>query len=158
MERVPVADEVPVESTPKLTSLRRWVIYPKSLAVRLWEAFVAVATLLSTALVTIQASFDAVSIWITVLIYLTDYVHCFAILQRLFTAYESRGVLVTRPRSIEIHYLKTTLIPDLLSAIPFELILVGTRSGAVYVAVTRLNRLLRCYSLIFFCCEFPHKH
>ena len=133
-----------------------FTLSPKWLPLRLWEAFVAVTTVVSTTLVAFQASFDAESVWLKVLVMVLDSVYIVAMVLQFFTGYTRKGLVVTNHRKIALRYLKTTLIPDLLSVIPVELLAIAASSNTLYSAVSRLNRLLRCYRLILFCCECPH--
>ena len=137
-------------------SISAWnfTISPKWLPLRLWEPFVVATTVISTTLVTYQASFDAESIWLMLLAMTMDIVYIVAMVLQFFTGYTRKGILVTNRRKIALHYLKTTLIPDVLSVIPLELFAIVAGDNILYSAVLlKLNRLLRCYRPILYCCE-----
>ena len=62
------------------------------------------------------------------------------------TAYEHKGVVVTEPKRVAQHYLKTYFLLDLLATFPINLILVGRGDhedlGRLAKA-SKLPRLLR---------------
>lgn len=126
-----------------------FVLSPKSLVLLAWETIVAVSVVLSILLITIQATYNANSLWQLVLVYLCDGIFVASIVIRFFTGYENKGALVSNHRQIAGRYLKTTLIPDIVSVIPLEVVCLSfDRYLLFYAALLRLNRLLRLYKPI----------
>ena len=120
------SQEILVDVASNAPKHKRSTLPPKCLLVRLWETLVAVTTVMSVTLVTIQAAFDASAVWQIVLLYLFDCIYIVAILLRFLTGYEEKGVAVTNHRKIAIRYLKSTLVLDLISVVPLELTSLAT--------------------------------
>lgn len=132
----------------------RWskiVLQPTWLSVRIWEIVVALAAMLSSTVVVYQATVDGTSPFGVLLIYISDVIYVFGIISRLFTGYQKNGVTVTDFREITLRNLKSTLIVDLISTIPFELPAFFF-SGYV-TSLLRLNRTLRYYRPWNLCSE-----
>lgn len=147
------SQKILVGAAPNAPKYKRSTLLPKCLLVRLWETLVAVTTVLSVTFVTIQAAFDAGVVWQIVLLYLFDCIYVVAILLRFLTGYEEKGVAVTNHRKIAVRYLKSTLVPDLISVVPLELTSLAADNSMYVAAFLRLNRLVRCYRLLVLCCE-----
>jgi len=113
----------------------------------IWEVVVAASVVPSIFLVTFQAVFNANLIWQWVLIYALDVLYVVSIVLRFMTGYKERGVTVAEQRRIALHYLKTFLIPDLLSVIPLELFAFASADTVCIAAFLRLNRCIRCYKV-----------
>ena len=134
----------------------RFVLLPVWSPVRIWELIVAVVAMISSTVVVFQASYDGTSSWVTGLLYFCDLIYVLGIASRFLTGYERKGVVVTALKEISLHNLNTTLIVDIFSVIPFEIIALGTDYSDYVAALLRLNRVLRCYKLWYLCSKFMY--
>ena len=119
----------------------------RSRAKLVWEVIVAASVVPSIFLVTFQAVFHANLLWQWVLIYALDVVYVVSIILRFMTGYKKRGVTVAEQSKIALNYLKTFLIPDLLSVFPLELFALASADTVYIAAFLRLNRCIRCYKV-----------
>ena len=119
-----------------------------------WDAIVSLSTIPSTVLVVFQAAFDASVIWQWVAIYATDVLFLLSMCVNFFSGYVKRGVVVTKRRDVAVHYLTRTFIPDFISILPMEFLVLGligyTQAGLTWAAILRLNRGMRCYRVWYF--------
>ena len=130
------------------------VISPKSVPIRLWEVTLAISAVIACLCVSLQVAFDGSALWSIGLLYACDFTYIIGIISHLFIGYEEKGIIVTNVKQIALQYLKSTLIPDILSIIPLEITALAAGYTDYYAAFLRLNRFLRCYRLWQLCCEF----
>lgn len=144
-----------METSTKSEARKSNVLLPIWPVVRVWELIVAISAVISSTAIAFQAAYDGSSPWIISIIYLCDFVYILGIVIRLFTGFERKGVVVTTRKKIFLHNLKTTLIADLFSVIPFELAAFAAGEYSEYAAaLLRLNRVLRCRRFWYLCSKF----
>lgn len=135
----------------KTVSTNKYLFLPHSKFLKFWY-FITFALLIYTAiLVPAEFAFPYMfnSYWIFCET-LIDFLFFLDVLITLNTSfYGLRGVLVTNRKMIFKEYLKSWMIIDCLSCIPFQL-LQETQSANKYLRFTRLNRIYRLFSLLKF--------
>lgn len=122
----------------------------------IWDVLVVCSINLSASLVIYQAFFDATVTWQWALIYTVDMLFLIEIVLRFCRGYQNfRGETIKHKEFVILHYLRTLFFPDLVSTIPFESIalLAGVDDMLYFVAMLRLNRLLRLYRVWKFLCK-----
>lgn len=137
-----------------IQSLPRLILHPHSKAKLFWNLLIA-STLIYTSLISsftmafIETS--QFSIW-EIIDLLLDFVYFLDFLVNLNSAYfDSSGELVSSRRKIIFTYLKSWMLVDILSFIPFSLISLGTDSNTKntnkFVRFIKLPRLYKLFKM-----------
>lgn len=131
--------------------LARYLLLPKSDNKIKWDLFVGILIIYSVIVIPVEIGFQVASQnglqhFNTVV----DLIFGIDMLLSLRTCYydDKRDAYVVTPRFIYRHYLRTWFFIDFFSVFPFELILAGTASSAIFrslklIKVIRLVRLLK---------------
>ena len=130
-----------------------FVINPRSSLFRGWEAVSTICIFLTCLVVSFQASFDSTRLILWAVAYAFDVLYLVEVLLRFFVGYFSKGTLITDRSLIRRHYLRGMFIPDMLSLIPSDLLVLGFGPDLKWhqtLTVLRLNRVLRVLRLISF--------
>ena len=125
---------------------KEWLFYPEDDSKAIWDLFITFV-LLASCLITpfniafgsLQDSFE----WI-VINYTIDFFFFFDILVIFNSAfYDSEFVVVDDRRRIASEYIKSWLIVDILSIVPFDLLLKSTDNYEDFARIARLGRMYR---------------
>jgi len=96
-------------------------------------------------LVLYMFAFDSMTLGLHLVLYTCDLVNVINMAATFRLAYEDEdGILVTDLSLIRRRYLKSTFFVDVLSAVPFELFVIGYPAST---PLLRLNRLFHAYQL-----------
>ena len=135
-----------------------FVLAPRRMPVRIWESAIAIVSVISCFTVVFQAAFDGSTWWSIGLVYVCDLTYVLGMFSQLFIGFERNGVAVTLAKEIFLHRLRTNFIVDILSVAPFEIVSLATDHPDYFAAILRLNRVLRCYKLWYFCSKYYIVH
>ncbi len=126
----------------------------KRIVLFIWDVIVVVSTLPSIFFVTFQAFYNAGIQWQWIIIYIADIVYIVSIVVTFFRSFMKKGVKITSKKEIALHYIRTSLLPDIVSVLPLELFCFAASNVLYAATLLRLNRCIRCYKPWAFLCEF----
>ena len=124
------------------------MLRPRHPLYRLWELLFTGLVMTSSLLVLYMVTFDSVSLWLHVVLYVCDAANLMNVAATCWLAYEDdKGMLVTDTTLIRRRYRRSYLLVDVFSAIPFEVFSIWYPAASPFM---RVNRICHAYQILFF--------
>ena len=140
--------------------LRNWSNQVQFHFLLFWEVLVIISIIPTAFLVIFQVVYNASLVWPRALIYGGDAIYIVSIGIRFLQSYTTRrGEVIKDWKKTTRKYLRTYFTLDLISVIPFELLMIhGVLHDRDFsMAIFRLNRYIRIYRVWLFICKLSYK-
>ncbi|XP_066501242.1 uncharacterized protein [Hoplias malabaricus] len=123
------------------------VISPKEKVVFIWNLIIALFSLVSVTVSLFELFFNSTVSTVKVIRHCLDVIFLFNIISRFYIGYESHGVVITDAQQVQLTYLRTWFVIDLLSVLPLE-VLRYAFPELHFMHVNRCLRVLRLFTII----------